>query len=80
MLGAAPHLDNQYSAFGRIVEGIEVLDAFEKEELEGEAPKRRWRSSRPPWRSEFPIQTDGRDVGVDYHCGARTRPSLHRSL
>ena len=41
MLGAAPHLDGQYSAFGRIVEGIEVLDAFEKEELDGEAPKRR---------------------------------------
>ena len=28
-------------AFGRIVEGIEVLDAFEKEEVEGESPKRR---------------------------------------
>src|SRR5215472_12231994 len=32
MLGAAPHLDGQYSAFGRIVDGIEVLAAFEKEE------------------------------------------------
>ncbi len=41
MLGAAPHLDGQYSAFGRIVEGIEVLDAFEKEEVDGETPKRR---------------------------------------
>jgi cyclophilin family peptidyl-prolyl cis-trans isomerase len=41
MLGAAPHLDGQYSAFGRIVGGMEVLDAFEKEELEGETPKRR---------------------------------------
>jgi cyclophilin family peptidyl-prolyl cis-trans isomerase len=41
MLGAAPHLDGQYSAFGRIVEGLEVLDAFEKEELDGETPKRR---------------------------------------
>jgi peptidyl-prolyl cis-trans isomerase B (cyclophilin B) len=41
MLGAAPHLDGQYSAFGRIVEGIEVLEAFEKEELDGETPKRR---------------------------------------
>lgn len=38
MLGAAPHLDGQYSAFGRIVEGLEVLDAFEKLELNGEAP------------------------------------------
>lgn len=41
MLGAAPHLDGQYAAFGRIVEGLEVLDAFEKEELDGETPKRR---------------------------------------
>jgi len=41
MLGAAPHLDGQYSAFGRIVEGMEVLEAFEKEPLDGESPKRR---------------------------------------
>jgi cyclophilin family peptidyl-prolyl cis-trans isomerase len=41
MLGAAENLDGQYSAFGRIVEGLEVLDAFEKEELDGETPKRR---------------------------------------
>lgn len=41
MLGAAPHLDGQYSAFGRVVEGLEVLDAAEKEEVEGEKPKRR---------------------------------------
>jgi peptidyl-prolyl cis-trans isomerase B (cyclophilin B) len=41
MLGPAPHLDGQYSAFGRIVEGMDVLDAFEKEEVNGETPKRR---------------------------------------
>jgi len=41
MLGDAPHLDGQFSAFGRITEGLEVLDAFEKEEVEGETPKRR---------------------------------------
>jgi cyclophilin family peptidyl-prolyl cis-trans isomerase len=41
MLGPAPHLDGQYSAFGRIVSGIEVLEAFEKEEVDGETPKRR---------------------------------------
>ena len=41
MLAPSPHLDGQYSAFGRIVEGIEVLEAFEKEEIDGETPKRR---------------------------------------
>jgi cyclophilin family peptidyl-prolyl cis-trans isomerase len=41
MLGPAENLDGMFSAFGRIVEGMEVLDAFEKEELDGEAPKRR---------------------------------------
>jgi cyclophilin family peptidyl-prolyl cis-trans isomerase len=41
VLGDSPALDNQYSAFARVVEGIEVLDAFEMEEVEGEKPKRR---------------------------------------
>jgi len=41
MLGPAPHLDGKYSAFGRIVAGMEVLDAFEKEDVDGESPKRR---------------------------------------
>jgi peptidyl-prolyl cis-trans isomerase B (cyclophilin B) len=41
VLGPATNLDGQYSAFGRIVEGLDVLEAFEKEELDGETPKRR---------------------------------------
>jgi cyclophilin family peptidyl-prolyl cis-trans isomerase len=41
MLGPAPNLDGQYSAFGRVVEGLDVLDAFQKEEVDGETPKRR---------------------------------------
>ena len=41
VLGPSPALDNQYSAFARVVEGIEVLDAFEIEEVEGEKPRRR---------------------------------------
>jgi cyclophilin family peptidyl-prolyl cis-trans isomerase len=41
MLGEAKHLDGQYTAFGRIVEGMDVLSAFEKEEVNGETPKRR---------------------------------------
>jgi cyclophilin family peptidyl-prolyl cis-trans isomerase len=41
MLGPATSLDGQFSAFGRIVEGLEVLDAFGKEDVDGETPKRR---------------------------------------
>jgi peptidyl-prolyl cis-trans isomerase B (cyclophilin B) len=41
MLGAGTNLDGQFSAFGRVVEGLDVLDAFAKEEVDGETPKRR---------------------------------------
>jgi cyclophilin family peptidyl-prolyl cis-trans isomerase len=41
VLGPAPHLDGKYTIFGRVIEGLETLDAFEKEEVDGETPKRR---------------------------------------
>jgi cyclophilin family peptidyl-prolyl cis-trans isomerase len=41
VLGDAPHLDGKYSAFGRIIDGMNVLDAFEKEDLNGETPQHR---------------------------------------
>ena len=41
MLDTSSPLDNQYSAFGKMIEGDEVLAAFEKEEVDGEKPKRR---------------------------------------
>jgi peptidyl-prolyl cis-trans isomerase B (cyclophilin B) len=41
MLGPAPHLDGKYTAFARIAEGMDVLAAFEKEDVDGESPRRR---------------------------------------
>ena len=41
MLAPSPHLDGQYSAFGKLVQGIELLESFEKEELDGETPRKR---------------------------------------
>jgi cyclophilin family peptidyl-prolyl cis-trans isomerase len=41
MLGPAPHLDGRYSAFGRVVDGMEILETFEKEEVDDETPRRR---------------------------------------
>jgi cyclophilin family peptidyl-prolyl cis-trans isomerase len=41
MLGEATNLDGKYSAFGRVVEGLDVLDAFDKEPVNGETPVRR---------------------------------------
>lgn len=41
VLGPASNLDGQYAAFGRVLEGLPVLDAFEKQEVDGETPKQR---------------------------------------
>jgi cyclophilin family peptidyl-prolyl cis-trans isomerase len=41
VLGPAENLDGKYAAFGRVTEGLEVLDAFGKEDVDGETPKRR---------------------------------------
>jgi cyclophilin family peptidyl-prolyl cis-trans isomerase len=41
VLGDATNLDGKYSAFGRVIEGLDVLDAFEKEEVNGETPVRK---------------------------------------
>ncbi len=41
MLGPGENLDGKFSAFGRVVEGLDVLDLFEKEDVDGETPKRR---------------------------------------
>lgn len=36
--GPAPSLDGQYTAFGRVVEGLDVLEALESVPLDGESP------------------------------------------
>ena len=38
VLGRSPALDNQYTVFGRVVAGLEVLDKIENAPLTGEAP------------------------------------------
>jgi peptidyl-prolyl cis-trans isomerase B (cyclophilin B) len=38
VLGRTPALDNQYTVFGRVVGGLEVLDTIEAAPLNGEAP------------------------------------------
>ena len=40
-LGDATGLDREYTAFGRVVEGMEVLDRFQKVEVDGETPRQR---------------------------------------
>ena len=40
-LGDASGLDREYTVFGRVVEGLEVLDKYQKVEVDGETPKQR---------------------------------------
>ena len=39
MVASAPHLDNQYSAYGYVVEGMEVADAIVALNSPGDRPK-----------------------------------------
>jgi cyclophilin family peptidyl-prolyl cis-trans isomerase len=41
VLGAATHLDNKYTVFGKVVGGFEVIDRIEQVERDGETPRRR---------------------------------------
>ncbi len=38
VLGNAPNLDRQYSVFGRVVDGMDVVDRIEAAPVNGEAP------------------------------------------
>jgi cyclophilin family peptidyl-prolyl cis-trans isomerase len=41
MLGVAPHLDNKYTIFGRVLDGIETMDKIESAPRNGERPVQR---------------------------------------
>jgi cyclophilin family peptidyl-prolyl cis-trans isomerase len=41
VLGVAPHLDNKYTIFGKVIGGFEVLDEMEKVARDGERPRER---------------------------------------
>lgn len=41
VLGPAPHLDNRYTIFGRVLDGLDVLDQIERLPREGETPRGR---------------------------------------
>jgi peptidyl-prolyl cis-trans isomerase B (cyclophilin B) len=40
-LGEATSLDGEYTVFGKVIEGMDVLDKIQKVELDGETPKQR---------------------------------------
>jgi peptidyl-prolyl cis-trans isomerase B (cyclophilin B) len=39
LVGAAPHLDDKFAAFGRVTKGMETVDAINKAPVENEKPK-----------------------------------------
>lgn len=41
VLGPAPHLDNKYTIFGKVIDGFEVLEEIEKVARDGETPRQR---------------------------------------
>jgi cyclophilin family peptidyl-prolyl cis-trans isomerase len=41
VLGTAPHLDDKYTVFGKVVDGVDTLEKIEKVELVGEQPRER---------------------------------------
>jgi peptidyl-prolyl cis-trans isomerase B (cyclophilin B) len=41
VLGTAPHLDNKYTIFGKVIDGFETLDKIEKAPRNGERPVER---------------------------------------
>ena len=59
LIGAATHLDGTFAAFGRVVRGIETVDAINKALVEGEKPKKPIRINRA---TVAPCATDSKAV------------------
>jgi cyclophilin family peptidyl-prolyl cis-trans isomerase len=41
VLGPAPHLDNKYTVFGRVIDGLDTLEQIERVARDGETPRQR---------------------------------------
>jgi len=50
-LGDAPSLDGRYTVFGRVIEGLDVLEQFDALEVDGETPR------QPVWLERVEIVT-----------------------
>jgi peptidyl-prolyl cis-trans isomerase B (cyclophilin B) len=46
LVGDGHHLDGKFSAFGRVIKGIEVADTINHAELDGEKPNKPVRITR----------------------------------
>ncbi|MEP6806556.1 MAG: peptidylprolyl isomerase, partial [Flavobacterium sp.] len=46
LVGSAPHLDNTFAAFGKVTNGMEVVDAINKMPAENEKPEKPVRITR----------------------------------